>query len=300
MIKRIIEISSNPAQLSSKLDQLRISSEGTKQQTSIPCEDIGFVIIEHPQVTITSHALGKLSDFGAVVVVCGNDHLPKSILLPISGHQEVVTRLHDQMNVSKPLHKSLWKQLVVAKIRAQASGLAENDPTRQKLNHLARRVRSGDPTNVEAQAAKTYWAAWLDDSKFRRDAKGGGLNAMLNYGYTVIRAAIARSIVSSGLHPALGIHHTNRSNAFCLADDLLEPLRPLVDDQVRNLHRSGCNKIDHECKQALLGILHGTVRCENSIGPLMVALPRMTASYAHCLAGEAQKLVIPIRAAEAS
>lgn len=296
MIKRIIEISKEPAHLSVKLDQLRIRRRGEEdaEAASIPCEDIGLVLVDHPQVTYSHQALGKLMEFGAALVVCGRDHLPAGMLLPLSTNTEVVWRLHEQIEVSKPVKKQLWKQLVVAKVRAQAANLSPDGPARRKLTALARQVRSGDPSNIEAQAAKVYWSAWLGpDGGFRRDPDGDGLNALLNYGYSIVRAAVARAIVSAGLQPALGLHHANRSNAFCLADDLLEPLRPLVDARVRSLHREGQKEIDPHAKETLLGVLHQAVRINRQTGPLMVALHRMAASLVRCYRGEEKKLLMP-------
>jgi CRISPR-associated protein Cas1 len=182
---------------------------------------------------------------------------------------------------------------------------------------LARDVRSGDPTNIEAQAARVYWCNWLDQGSvpnscseelgtdplapndplarvFHRDPDGTGLNGFLNYGYAVLRAAVARAIVAAGLLPSLGIHHRNRSNSFCLADDLLEPLRPLVDDRVRELHRQGYDELNQPAKAALLEILADRVRLGDEVGPLMVQLHRYVASLVRCFAGEARELEIPV------
>jgi CRISPR-associated protein Cas1 len=161
---------------------------------------------------------------------------------------------------------------------------------------LEREVRSGDPKNVEARAARVYWSAWLDDGEsFRRRAKAlDSVNAMLNYGYAVLRAAVARALVSAGLQPAIGLHHSNRGNPFCLADDLMEPLRPLVDARVRRLRREGVREINPDAKKALLGLLAAQVRLDDEEGPLMVALHRTAASLVHCLRGAASRLLIPV------
>ncbi len=341
MIKRTIEISMEPVHLAVKLDQLQLQRHEANPGTaaSIPCEDIGLVIVDHPQVTYSHQALAKLIEFGAAVLFCGRDHLPAGMLLPLATHTEVVWRIQDQIAASKPLCKRLWQQIIVAKIHAQAANLAPDNPARGKLLTLADEVKSGDPTNVEAQAAKVYWSAWLGDppgtgilpvgqgleghatcgtgilpveddleghatsgtrvpagtdKPFRRDPDGDGLNALLNYGYAVLRAAVGRALVGSGLHPALGIHHANRSNPFCLADDLLEPLRPLVDARVRDLNEWGLKALEKRSKVHLLELLTATVRMEDQTGPLMIALHRMTASLAKCLAGGEKKLSIPV------
>jgi CRISPR-associated protein Cas1 len=219
----------------------------------------------------------------------------------------VVWRLDSQINVSKPTCKQLWKQLVVAKIEGQAGNVPADSPARRRLLELAKSVKSGDSSNHEAQAAKVYWSTWLSNLplpprgegrgegvRFHRDVDGkDAINAMLNYGYAVVRAAVGRALVAAGLHPALGLHHSNRSNAFCLADDLLEPLRPLVDRSVRELHQQGSDQLDRGAKAALLSVLTTTVRIAGQAGPLLVALHRMVASLVDCYEARETRLLIP-------
>ena len=296
MIKRTLEISREPAQLSVRNEQLVLKRDG-QTVGSVPCEDIGVVMVDHPQTTYTHGALAKLAASDAAVVICGRDHLPAAVLLPMADHSQVVWRLDAQLAVSQPLRKQLWKQLVVAKIRAQAANLPPDQPAYRKLLALAREVRSGDPKNVEAHAARVYWANWLWQEEFRRDPDGTGLNSFLNYGYAVVRAALARAIVAAGLLPSLGIHHRNRSNAFCLADDLIEPLRPLVDDRVRELHRQGYAELDQPAKAALLEVLADRVVSgdnDEAGGPLMVQLHRYVASLVRCYTGKTRELEIPV------
>jgi CRISPR-associated protein Cas1 len=300
MIKRTIEISKEPIHLAVKLDQLLLQRHEADPTTaaSIPCEDIGLVIVDHQQTTYSHQALAKLLEFGAAVLLCGRNHLPAGMILPLSTHTEVVWRIQDQIAASKPLCKRLWQQIVVAKIRAQAANLPDDAPARGKLLTLAGEVKSGDPSNVEAQAAKVYWSAWLGSAPaaatFRRDPDGDGLNALLNYGYAIFRAAVARAVVAAGLHPALGIQHANRSNPFCLADDLLEPLRPLVDARVRDLNDWGLQTIEQKSKVHLLELLTATVQVGDQTGPLMVGLHRTVASFVKCLQGEEKKLLLPV------
>jgi len=297
MIKRTIEISKEPAHLAVKLDQLLIQQRGTTEaiKASVPCEDIGMLLVDQPGVTYSHAALARLMDFGAAVVVCGNNHLPAGILLPLANHTEVVWRINDQMAASKPLCKRLWQQIVIAKIKAQAANLVRESPQARKLITLASEVKSGDPSNVEAQAAKVYWSAWLGDGQnFKRDPEGDGLNGLLNYGYAVVRAAMARALVAAGLIPALGIHHTNRSNPFCLADDLMEPIRPLVDARVRALHQQGKVILDQASKATLLEVLTAQVRAGSPTGPLMVALHRTVASLVRCYQGQEKRLLLPV------
>lgn len=299
MIKRTIEISREAAHLSVELDQLLIQQKGEERQppARIPCEDIGIVMVDHHQTTYSHAALARLMEFGAAVVICGRDHLPVGLLLPMATHTELVPRLTEQIAAGKPLLKQLWRQIVQAKIRAQARNLPADSPVKAKLLTLASEVKSGDTSNVEAQAAKVYWSAWLGPGNpFRRDADGDGLNAMLNYGYAILRAAIGRTLVAAGLNPALGLHHANRSNAFCLADDLVEPLRPLVDAKVRDLKEWGMEKLDQGAKAHLLGLLTATVQVGESTGPLMVGLHRTAASLVRCLTKESDRLDLPVLA----
>ena len=300
MIKRTIEISREPAHLAVRHKQLLLKRNG-EVVGSIPCEDLGMVVVDHPQTTYTHAALAALAESDAALVVCGHDHLPVAVLLPLSDHSQVVWRINDQIAAKKPLHKRLWKQLIQAKIRAQAGNLAVDSPARKKLLAFAAAVRSGDPTNREAQAARLYWSNWLihpdvevSDRQFRRAREGMAPNALLNYGYAVVRAAIARSLVSSGLLPSLGIKHVHRANAFCLADDLIEPLRPLVDHRVRELYWEGRSELDQPTKAALLELLTTPVFTNNRQGPLLVALHTLTASLAKCYDGTAKELQIPI------
>jgi CRISPR-associated protein Cas1 len=291
MIKRTIEISRESAHVTVRLDQLTLERNG-EVVGSIPCEDIGLLMVDHPGTTYTHAALTRLAGADAAVVVCGRDHLPVGMLLPFADHTQVVWRVRDQLAVSRPLCKQLWKQIVQAKIRAQAANLSAGPP-RTRLLELARTVRSGDPLNAEAQAARVYWSAFFEGIAFRRSRYGAGPNPLLNYGYAVLRAAIARAIVAAGLLPALGLKHSNRSNAFCLADDLIEPLRPLVDRRAKELLDQGATELTQRVKAALLDILTWEVAICGQAGPLMVALHRMVASLVACYGGEAKLLDFP-------
>lgn len=230
-----------------------------------------------------------------MVVVCGRNHLPVALVMPLADHSQVVWRVNEQIAVGKPLRKQLWKQLIQAKVRAQADNFPPESPARRKLLALARQVRSGDPDNVEARAARFYWSRWLPDRPFRRDPDGGDLNPLLNYGYAVVRAAVARAIVAAGLLPSLGLKHHHRANSFCLADDLMEPLRPLVDDRVRRLSLEGVERVDQQSKASLLELLSEEVCFGGESGPLMVNLHRFVASLVRCGQGEDSQLTIPVR-----
>lgn len=292
MIKRILEISQHGAHLSTKHEQLLITRQGGVVGQA-PCEDLGMVVVDHPEATYTHKALAKLADHGAVVVICGSNHLPAAMLLPLTQHSQVVWRLADQVNVSKPLQKQLWQQLVVAKILGQARNLRCDTPAHTKLLALAKRVRSGDPINVEAYAAKVYWANWLEGKPFRRDIDEGGINSFLNYGYAIARASLARAVVSSGLQPSIGLHHKNRANAFCLVDDLIEPFRPIVDCLVREMHYDGFDALTQPAKAKILQLLASPLRLDGQTGPWMTMIQRFTASLVRCYSGESKKLEIP-------
>ncbi len=320
MIKRTLEISRQPMFISLRQGQLVLQPPEADKSAShtVPCEDIGLVMVDQPRVTWTHKALAALMKHGAAVCICGDDHLPAGLLVPLPGHTEVVWRLDDQINATKPRKKRIWQQLVAAKVRAQATNLASGSPARNLLENLASQVRSGDTTNVEAHAARAYWATWLsrsgepalassvtagteifdaehpDTPPFRRDPDGTDpVNAMLNYGYAVLRAAVARALVAAGLLPALGVHHHNRSNAFCLADDLMEPLRPMVDVRVRELHWRGHHELDQLGKACLLDVLVQPVKLRRDRGPLMVSLHRMVASFRRALRGTGE-MAIPL------
>ncbi|GMW02456.1 MAG: CRISPR-associated endonuclease Cas1 [Candidatus Hydrogenedentota bacterium] len=295
MIKRVVEVSNAPAYISATLDQLELRfPEREGPPVSIPCEDLGALVVDQRQVTYSHHGLATLMKHGTVVVLCGGNHLPVGMVLPLSDHLEVVSRIHDQIALSKPVRKSLWRQLVVAKIRAQAGNLGGDTPARRRLMEMSRTVRSGDPSNMEAQAAKLYWANWLGEGRaFRRDPDGDGINALLNYGYALMRASVARALVGAGLNTALGIHHCNRSNAFCLADDLVEPLRPMVDAAVRKLDEAGIGTIQPKAKSELLGLLHGTVVFEGDTCPMMNGVQKMAYSLVRCIQGSDSNLWIP-------
>lgn len=313
MIKRTVEISQHPAHLTVRDGQLLILRKDEPPQrlpaqppdlvATIPCEDLGVLLVEHAGCTYSHAALAQLLRCGVATVICGQDHLPAGMLLPFSEHAEVVRRLRLQLAIRAPLRKGLWKQIVAAKVRAQAANLPRGSAARTRLQVLARAVRSGDPTNVEAQAARAYWAAWLTDVQcadgFRRLRDGPPPNNLLNYGYAVVRAAVARAIVSGGLLPAIGLKHCHRANYFCLADDLLEPLRPLVDARVQALVRAGETELHPGAKRALLEVLVQRVRTGGEHGPLLVALPGYVASLVRCLEGSAKRLEIPVAAESA-
>jgi CRISP-associated protein Cas1 len=309
VIKRTIEISQEPCTLLVERDQLLVVGRGESKSTvpprnRIPCEDVGVIVVDNQETMYSHAALVRLLDYGAAVVVCGKNHLPAGLLLPLSSHTEQLWRLEAQLAMKKPLGKRLWAQIVAAKIRAQAANLEHAPEKRRKLSTIARNVRSGDAGGAEAYAARIYWSALFEGIElprgaFRRtpgDRAAPPPNNLLDYGYAVVRASVARALVSSGLLPALGIQHCNRANAFALADDLVEPLRPMVDARVRKLAHQARFQLKPDVKAELLSVLTATVLMRGDNGPLQVSLPRYTASLARCLQGNANDLDIPVPA----
>lgn len=227
MLKRTIYIG-NPAYLKLKDNQLKIEDPATREtKGSVPIEDMGFLVLDHYQITLSHQLILALQQNNVAIISCDESHLPLGLMLPISGHVTHSEFLKHQINCSEPLRKQLWKQTVEAKIYQQKEVLRKNQlPFESMLNYL-NEVKSGDSTNMEGIAAQYYWKQLFND--FTRDRKGDAPNNFLNFGYAVLRSMVARALVSSGLHPTIGIFHRNKYNAYCLADDIMEPYRPYVD-----------------------------------------------------------------------
>lgn len=281
MIKRILEISSGPARLSIAYGQLVIEREG-REKVTVPCEDIGVLLVDHPAVSYTHAVFTTLAGAGAAVVLCAANHHPSSLILPLEGNTVQTERFGTQLEVGLPLKKRLWQALIGAKIRMQAAVLCASTGEDAGLGALASRVRSGDPGNVEAQAAQRYWPR-LMGSDFRRRRAGPPPNLLLNYGYTVFRAAAARALSAAGLLPTIGIHHHNRSNAFCLADDMVEPYRPYVDWRVRRLvdEKAEIGELNRETKAALLSLFNEVIPVGGQRSPLLLAFHSTAASLSN-------------------
>lgn len=292
MIKRTIDISQGPTFLSIENDQLILTRD--KQRIGqVPCEDVGVLLVDHVATTYTHAAFTRLLHFGAVVVLCGPNHLPVGMVMPMESNELTARRMRLQASAPLPTRKGLWKQIVAEKVRLQAMNIALENPVRGRLLAMAGEVKSGDRTNVEGQAARFYWPALLG-AEFRRDPEGLPPNNLLNYGYMVLRSAVARALVSAGLHPVFSLQHSHRNNAFALADDLLEVLWPRVDRAVLELISHGQGFIDKESKQKLLGILAEEVSLGDQSGPLMVQLHRMAASLLRCYEGASRRLEMPV------
>jgi len=294
MIKRIIEISQAKTYLSVRYGQLTIKRDG-EQISQIPCEDIGVLLVDHSGITYTHSVFTELLRCGAAVVLCGGNHHPTGMLLPIESNSVQTERFRQQIEAKEPVKKRMWKQIVKAKIKHQAKVVGKDSDVYKSLMVLRDRVRSGDPDNIEAQASRKFWPVYMQDTQFRRDIDGAPPNNMLNYGYMVMRAAVARALCSAGLLPSLGIHHRNRYNAFCLADDLLEPFRGFVESKVRDIYSyiGPVDDLKQATKAKLLEVLYEEVNIAGFKGPMMVGLHRTMASLQRCFAGEQKKIDLP-------
>lgn len=291
MIKRCVEISNGPAYLSVQNRQLLIRREGA-DTVQIPIEDIGVFIVDNPAVTYTHAVLSSLLENNVAVVLCGGHHHPAGLLMPLEGNSTQRETVAIQATASDRIKMKIWKDLIVAKITNQALTIKTVGREAGGLLALAKSVKPGDPDNIEAQAARRYWSL-IFGKEFNRDRNGDPPNNLLNYGYTVVRASVARALCGAGLHPSLSVHHKNKYNAFALADDVMEPLRPLVDRRVHNLWSQGIDTLDKSAKVELLGVLSESVRIKGMRSPVMIALHRTAASLCKVLTGEAEKLEIP-------
>ncbi len=320
MIKRTLYFG-NPAYLSFKNSQLVIKlpevekndslPEGFKTNAirTIPIEDIGVVVLDNQQITVTQGLLAALSENNAVLINCDFKHLPFSIMLPTAVHNSYTEKLRFQLDASVPLKKNLWQQTIVAKITNQAQLLEKLGIDSARLYYLAGIVKSGDVENCEGRAAAYYWKVLFDSEskhdseshrdlsykQFKRHRYGEPPNNLLNYGYAILRGIVARSLVASGLLTAVGIHHRNKYNAYCLADDIMEPYRPFVDELVLQMAADDddLEKLTPILKRKLLHIPAIDIFIDRQTSPLMVGMQRTTASLMQCFEGEARKLIYP-------
>lgn len=301
MIKKALYFG-NPAYLSLKLEQLVIKTQrqeddGESLTRTIPIEDVGVVVLDHRQITITQGVMEKLLENNCAVITCDSRHLPVGLLLPLVGNTVQNERFRSQIDSSLPLRKQLWQQTIQAKIANQAAVL-EYSTSRRHGNMLAwvSQVKSGDSDNVEARAATYYWKTIFPERPdFLRGQFEDEPNGLFNYGYAILRAVVARSLVMSGLLPTLGIHHHNRYNAYCLADDIMEPYRPYVDRLVLEIIAEDGNlSLTQSAKLRLLSIPVLDVEIDGHTSPLLVAVSTTTASLAKCFGGDLRKIVYPI------
>lgn len=293
MSKRAIFFST-PFCLSLRNGQMIINTrEMPDMQQSVPIEDLGFVVLEHQQTSITLPLLNALSDNNVAVIFCGDNRMPNAMLMNLDSNTTQGECYRAQIEASEPLKKGLWRQIVEAKIRNQAALLNKLGKDGDKLKPYYMNVKSGDADNREGIAAKIYWSE-LFGKEFIRYREGSPPNNMLNYGYTILRAAVARALMGSGLFPAFGIFHRNRYNAFPLADDVMEPYRPYVDEIVFGLHAEGADRLDKEAKNRLLRVLYTDTVFERVTRPLDVGLTATSASLGKCFQGIQKKLAYPI------
>jgi len=279
-MERIVDITTDGAHLSVVRGFLKVSANG-EELGRVPLDDIAALIIHAHGATFSANLADRLSQRGALMVLCGPNHQPHAIMWPLQGHHAQGARMRAQWAARKPLHKRLWQQIVQAKVRMQGAVLTAVGEDAAAFGLLARRVRSGDPDNVEAQAARRYWPLLMGPG-FRRDRNAGGANNLLNYGYTVLRSAVSRAIVAAGLHPTIGLHHHNQFNAFALADDLMEPFRPLVDMATRRLWRQNpVEELEAERREMLVRVLAFDLKTREGRSPLSVCIQRLAVSLAH-------------------
>lgn len=288
---RIVDIATDGLHLSAYRGFLVVKLDG-QEQGRVALDDICAVIVHAHGVTWTTNLGVELARRGAISVLCAANHAPVALISPIDGHHAQAAKMRAQWDAPRPLMKQLWRQIVVAKIKMQASLLsARGKQEGNALAMMARRVRSGDSDNLEAQAARRYWPALMGPD-FRRDQDADGANALLNYGYTVMRSCVARSIIAAGLHPTIGLHHHNRLNGFALADDLVEPFRPLVDNLVQQMMDEGVESVTSEAKLRLARLIGHDLRIGGNISPVSVASQRMAQSLARSFEDRRQTLAL--------
>jgi CRISPR-associated protein Cas1 len=303
MIKRTLYFG-NPAYLKTSNEQLVVTLPENKsgltdamRSTSIPIEDIGIVILDHQQVTISQALMAKLLANNVALITCDNTHHPTGMMLNLNGNTLQAERFTAQIEVSLPLKKQLWAQTVEQKINNQAAILKQQKQgDYQILLNYTKLVRSGDPENLEGRAAAYYWKHIFGEaSGFLRHREGNSPNHLLNYGYAILRACVARALVGSGLLPTFGIHHRNKYNAYCLADDIMEPYRPYVDALVCEMIHQGqvSDEITKENKQLLLELPTIDVRIDGEKSPLLIAVQRTSASLVKCYEGNLRKILYP-------
>jgi CRISPR-associated protein Cas1 len=292
VVGRVVEIETDGRHIAINRGFLIVSERGT-EIGKVPLDDIAAVIANAHGLTYSNNALIEISTRGIPIVLCGANHMPSAIVWPVDTHHVQTGRMNDQIGASLPLKKRLWAQLVRAKILAQAATLAAVGAPNEGFFLLSRKVRSGDPDNVEAEAARRYWPLLLG-SEFRRDKDGSGVNGILNYGYAVLRAGVARAVMAAGLHPSFGLMHSNRSNPMVLIDDLMEPFRPSVDREVCRLVRDGASEVNRDTKMALARIMVVDLPTNLGLSPLMICAERLARSLTKAYAGEGEKLDLPL------
>jgi len=300
MTDRIIDFSQGSAYLRVRNDQLIIERKD-EPQVSTPLCEVAALVLAHPQATCSQPVLARLMALGGTLVVCDSASLPVGMMLPLQGNSVQTERLAAQSGAPLPLKKQLWKQIIQTKIRNQGGLLRQLRGDDHGLSKIARTVQSGDPSNREAVASRRYWSALFDDPDFHRRFDSPDANRLLNYGYAVLRAVVGRAICAAGLHPSIGLHHHNRYNAFCLADDLMEPYRPLVDAAV--VDHVGCHgrdaPLDRGGKEALISAIIRRYRADGEMRTLFDLCARTAASLAKAYQKQSSRLEYPIELVDA-
>lgn len=295
MIGRIVEVADDKRHLFLSRGFLVVQdTEGDRKELGqVPMDDIAAVIANAHGLSYTNNLLVALAERCAPFVLCAANHNAVGMVLPIEGNYQQAKRYDAQIAAALPLIKRLWAEIVKSKLQQQAAALEAACVPHVPLQALVRKVRSGDPDNFEAQGARRYWGLLFGDS-FRREQNGGGLNALLNYGYTVLRAATARAVVAAGLHPTVGLHHSNEGNAMRLVDDLMEPFRPVIDLKVWQLNKQGESEVTPETKRALVHTLYDDMQTSAGATPVMVCTQKLATSLAQVFMGERDKLDLPL------
>lgn len=294
MQSRIIEIADNSRHLALYRGFMTIRGKGDDRDElgRVPLDDINAVIANAHGISYTNSLMVALAERGIPFVLCGDNHNPAGMLWPVAGHHLQAGRMDAQIAAKLPLKKRLWAQIVRAKIVQQAATLKACGLANTPVSALAIKVRVGDPQNIEGQAARRYWPLLFDNS-FRRDQQATDHNTQLNYGYMVLRAATARAVIAAGLHPTLGIHHSNQGNPMRLVDDLMEPFRPLIDQRVRHLWRMTQTGVTPESKRFLAQCLYQDLQSSEGRTPVFVCIQRAATSLAQVLMGERKSLELP-------
>lgn len=294
MLGRIVEVADDRRHLLMHRGFMVVQDTNAhpKELGQVPLDDIAAVIANAHGLSYTNNLLVALAERGAPFVLCAANHNAVGMLLPVEGNFEQSRRIEAQIAASQPTHKRLWAAVVRSKLEQQAAALEVAGAPTAPLLALARKVRSGDPENLEAQGARRYWQLLFGEG-FRRDQNDGGRNALLNYGYTVLRAATARAVVAAGLHPGIGLHHSHDNNAMRLVDDLMEPFRPIVDLKVWQLWRNQERDVTPETKRALVRTLYDDMQSEIGATPVMVCVQRLATSVAQVYLGQRDKPDLP-------
>jgi CRISPR-associated protein Cas1 len=290
MLKKSLLLENKTA-IKLKNNQLQIETD--TRNASIPVEDIGFIVLDHPEIFISIPAMNYLVENNTAVIICGSNHLPNGMFLNLNSHHIQQEIFKNQIDASVPLKKQLWQQTIIEKITNQGILLEKIENSKNQFDFLASKVLSGDTTNMEGVAASQYWKRFFESS-FKRERFGDYPNNFLNYGYAILRAATARALSGSGLLNTLGIHHKSKYNAFALADDIMEPFRPVVDEAVVQIMKNyDEQELNTQIKAELLQILTRTVYFKTEKSPLMVALQKTASSLQQCYTGERKKIKYP-------